>query len=209
MPTRRARRCRRSSRSMLLMRANARTASSLACRRCLDRAATAGRASGSAGRRPGARSRSAPRPRRVLPRRDARVDRVEVDRRPRSRPTSDSAVKPTQLPEKRDSAQPYRPNSRYSATLAGATTGIVPGLERLVALVRHRRRDAAVVVARHHQHAAVRRRAVRIAVLQRIAGAIDARALAVPEREHAFDGALRDRTRRAACPAPRSRRVPR
>jgi hypothetical protein len=37
--------------------------------------------------------------------------------------TSDNAVKPTQLPEKRDSAQPYRPNSRYSATLAGDTTG--------------------------------------------------------------------------------------
>src|SRR4030095_14627220 len=35
--------------------------------------------------------------------------------------TSDSAVKPTQLPEKRDSAQPYRPNSRYSATTAGAS----------------------------------------------------------------------------------------
>jgi hypothetical protein len=38
--------------------------------------------------------------------------------------TSESAVKPTQLPEKRDSAQPYRPNSRYSATLAGASTGM-------------------------------------------------------------------------------------
>ena len=36
---------------------------------------------------------------------------------------SDSAVKPTQLPEKRESAQPYSPNSRYSATFAGATMG--------------------------------------------------------------------------------------
>jgi hypothetical protein len=48
-----------------------------------------------------------------------------------------------------------------------------------------------VVVARHHQHAAVRRRAVRVAVLERVAGAVDARALAVPHRIHAVDGALR------------------
>ena len=38
--------------------------------------------------------------------------------------TSDSAVSPTQWPEKRDSAQPYSPNSRCSATLAGATMGM-------------------------------------------------------------------------------------
>ena len=38
--------------------------------------------------------------------------------------TSDSAVKPTQLPEKRDSSQPYRPYSRYSATQPGDTIGM-------------------------------------------------------------------------------------
>ncbi|MNZ48235.1 hypothetical protein D3C78_659740 [compost metagenome] len=37
--------------------------------------------------------------------------------------TSERAVKPTQAPEKRDSAQPYRPNSRYSAMVAGETVG--------------------------------------------------------------------------------------
>ena len=47
-----------------------------------------------------------------------------------------------------------------------------------------------MVVARHHQHAAVRRAAVGVAVLDRIAGAVDAGALAVPQREHAVDGAL-------------------
>ncbi|MCG3190125.1 MAG: hypothetical protein LKCHEGNO_02736 [Burkholderiaceae bacterium] len=67
----------------------------------------------------------------------------------------------------------------------------VEGLEQLVALVRHRRRHAAVVVAGHHQHAAVRRAAVGVAVLDGIARAVDARALAVPHREHAIDRALR------------------
>ncbi len=66
----------------------------------------------------------------------------------------------------------------------------VPRDHREVALVRHRRRHAAVVVARDDEHAAMRRRAVRVAVLQRIAGAIDARALAVPHRIHALDRAL-------------------
>ena len=67
----------------------------------------------------------------------------------------------------------------------------LPGLEDAVALVRHRRGHAAVVVASHHQHAAVRRGAVGVAVVQRVAGAVHAGPLAVPEREHAFDLALR------------------
>jgi len=66
----------------------------------------------------------------------------------------------------------------------------VPSLERLVALERHRRRDAAVVVAGDDEHAAVRRRAVGVAVLQCVTGAIHPRALAVPHREHAIDAAL-------------------
>ena len=66
-----------------------------------------------------------------------------------------------------------------------------PGHHRQVALVRHRRADAAVVVARHHQHTAEGRRAVDVAVFQRVARAVDARALAVPHRGDAIDGAFR------------------
>ncbi|MNN35166.1 hypothetical protein D3C81_1490090 [compost metagenome] len=47
-----------------------------------------------------------------------------------------------------------------------------------------------MVVAGDDQHAAVGRGAVGMAVLQGIAGAVDARALAVPVGEHALDGAL-------------------
>ncbi len=68
----------------------------------------------------------------------------------------------------------------------------LPADHREIALVRHRGRDAAVVVvAGHHQHAAMRGGAIGVAVLERVAGAIDAGALAVPHREHALDGALR------------------
>ncbi len=45
----------------------------------------------------------------------------------------------------------------------------------------------AVVVAGHRQHAAMRRSADEIAAMQRIAGAIDAGAFAVPHAEHAID----------------------
>ena len=34
-------------------------------------------------------------------------------------------MKPTHIPEKRDRAIPYRPNSRYSATFAGFSQGIM------------------------------------------------------------------------------------
>ena len=44
-----------------------------------------------------------------------------------------------------------------------------------------------MVVARHHQHAAMRRGAVGVAVLQGVAGAVDAGALAVPHGEDAID----------------------
>jgi hypothetical protein len=43
-----------------------------------------------------------------------------------------------------------------------------------------------VVVAGDDEDAAVRRRAVGVAVLERVAGAVDAGALAVPHREDAF-----------------------
>ena len=41
---------------------------------------------------------------------------------------SEMALKPTQAPEKRDRAQPYRPNSRYSPTSAGLSTGMLQAI---------------------------------------------------------------------------------
>ena len=37
---------------------------------------------------------------------------------------SEIALKPTQVPEKRDNAKPYSPKDRYSATEAGFSTGM-------------------------------------------------------------------------------------
>jgi hypothetical protein len=58
------------------------------------------------------------------------------------------------------------------------------GLEDVLGLVRKRRRFRGVVVAGEHQHAAVLRGAGGVGVLEDVAAAIDARALAVPHREH-------------------------
>ena len=58
-------------------------------------------------------------------------------------------------------------------------------LEDVLGLMRERRRFRGVIVAGEHQHAAVRRRAGGIAVLEDVAGTVDARAFAVPHREHA------------------------
>jgi hypothetical protein len=60
-------------------------------------------------------------------------------------------------------------------------------LQRGVALVRHRRGDAAVIVAAHHEHAAERAGAEDMAVLERVTRAVHARALAVPQGEDAID----------------------
>jgi hypothetical protein len=57
--------------------------------------------------------------------------------------------------------------------------------EHVVGLVRQRRRLRAVIVAGQHQHAAVLRRAGVVRVLEHVAAAVHARALAVPHREHA------------------------
>ena len=57
--------------------------------------------------------------------------------------------------------------------------------EQVIALVRQRGRVRTVVVAGDEQHAAVLRRAGEIHVLEDVAAAVDARALAVPEGEHA------------------------
>ena len=37
---------------------------------------------------------------------------------------SEIALKPTHVPEKRDSAKPHSPKARYSATLAGLSVGM-------------------------------------------------------------------------------------
>ena len=47
-----------------------------------------------------------------------------------------------------------------------------------------------MVVTGDHQHAAMRRGAIGVAVLERIAGSIDAGSFAVPEPEHAIDLAI-------------------
>ena len=57
----------------------------------------------------------------------------------------------------------------------------------MIGLVRQRRRFRRVVVAGQHEHAAVLRRAGEVRVLEHVAAAIDAGALAVPHREHAVD----------------------
>ncbi|MCC7115923.1 MAG: hypothetical protein IT520_16255 [Burkholderiales bacterium] len=47
-----------------------------------------------------------------------------------------------------------------------------------------------MIVARDHEHTSVTGHAIRVAVPLHVAGAIEARTLAVPEREDAFDLAL-------------------
>ena len=59
------------------------------------------------------------------------------------------------------------------------------GGEDVVGLVRQRRGLGGVVVAGHDQHAAMLRGAGVVAVLEHVERAVDAGALAVPEREHA------------------------
>jgi hypothetical protein len=55
----------------------------------------------------------------------------------------------------------------------------------------HRGGDAAVIVAGNHQHSAVRRRAVGIAMFQRIACAVDTGAFSVPQGKDTVDRARR------------------
>ena len=76
--------------------------------------------------------------------------------------------------------------------------------QRVLGLVRDRRRLRARVVAAEREHAAVRRGAGVVAVLDRVAGAIDARPLAVPDREHAV--VLRARVQVRLLRAPDRRR---
>ena len=125
----------------------------------------------------------------VLPRRDACVRLVEVDRRAalhhlrQRREAGPVAGEARQRPA-------VEAELEILADVGRRQHRHVPRLHRLVALVRHRRRDAAVVVAGDDEHAAVRRRAVGVAVLERVARAVDPGTLAVPHREHAGGGAL-------------------
>jgi hypothetical protein len=105
--------------------------------------------------------------------------------------TSEMALKPTQAPEKRRQRPAVEAELQVLGHVGRVHQRHAPGLQRLVALVRRAAGHAAVVVAADHQHAALRGRAVDVAVLERVARAVHARPLAVPHREHAIDGALR------------------
>ena len=60
--------------------------------------------------------------------------------------------------------------------------------EPVFGLVRDGRGDTAMVIAGHHQHAAVRRAAIHVAVLDGVARPVDAGSLAVPEPEDPVHG---------------------
>jgi hypothetical protein len=57
--------------------------------------------------------------------------------------------------------------------------------------MRHRGRDATVIVTGDDEHAAVRRRPIGVAVLQRVAGPVDPGTLAVPHPENALRSLVR------------------
>jgi hypothetical protein len=61
------------------------------------------------------------------------------------------------------------------------------GGELVIGLMRQRGGLGRVIVAGEHEHAAVLRRAREVRVLEHVAAAVHARALAVPHREHAID----------------------
>src|SRR5690606_20711645 len=73
--------------------------------------------------------------------------------------------------------------------------------------MRQRRRLAGVIVAGRDQHAAVRGAAGRVAVLERVTGTVDARPLAVPEREHAVVAGPGEEIRLLRAPDRRRREV--
>ncbi len=79
--------------------------------------------------------------------------------------------------------------------------------QRVLALVRDRGRLRARVVAAQRQHAAVLRGARVVAVLERVERAVDAGALAVPDREHAVVVRARLQHRLLRAPDRRRREV--
>jgi hypothetical protein len=94
---------------------------------------------------------------------------------------------PAQTPEKRLMANAWMPRSRISCTLAGKNTGSAAGLEDVVALVRGGGALGDVVVPGHRNHAAPGRGAGHVGVLEHVGAAVHARALAVPDAEHAVE----------------------
>ena len=106
---------------------------------------------------------------------------------PNSRPSPAIALKPTQQPEKRDSAKPQEPEIEIILQRCRIEDRHQRRREDLFALVRKRRGLAAMIVAGERQHAAMPRGAGRIGVLQHVDRTVDAGALAVPDAEHAID----------------------
>ena len=70
----------------------------------------------------------------------------------------------------------------------------------MVALMRQRRRVGAVIIARDQQHAAVLGGAGEVHVLEHVAAAVHARALAVPQGEHAVVVRLPDQVHLLRAP---------
>ncbi len=79
--------------------------------------------------------------------------------------------------------------------------------ELVVRLVRQRRGLRRVVVAGEREHAAVLRRAGEVRVLEHVAAAVDARALAVPHRVDAVDGGARVQVDLLRAPDRRRREI--
>src|SRR6185503_14437015 len=79
--------------------------------------------------------------------------------------------------------------------------------ERELALVRKRRRLARVIVTRDRDDAAVARRSGRVAMLERVARAVDAGPLAVPHAEHAFVTSAREQVRLLGAPDRGGRKI--
>ena len=72
-----------------------------------------------------------------------------------------------------------------SCTPDGLSTGIAASINAIFGLVRQGRGFAGVVVAGEQQHPAMRRRAGGVAVLERVAAAVDPGPLAVPHGKDA------------------------
>jgi hypothetical protein len=145
---------------------------------------------GRAGRVVGAEMQPAGRCDKAFGRGELRFDGVEIDRH-RALDGLGNRLEADPCPAVTRQRPAVKAELEHLGDVGRIHHGHAPGLHDEVALVRHGRRNAAMVVAGHHQHAAGRRRAVGIAVVQRIGGAIDARSLAVPQREYAAHRALR------------------
>ena len=106
---------------------------------------------------------------------------------------------PTQVPEKRDMAS-RRGRNRYLLNARRIEDRDHHVDEVVFGPVRGGGRFGGVVVAHQRQHAAVLRGAGEIGVTEHVAGAIDARALAVPDAEHAVVLALAAQFRLLGAP---------